>query len=78
MGAVLFPLPVIRGRAGVGVLRRWSVKTPTLTVPRSTGRGSNAPDSLPFSELRPRLRRGPLCRDAKREGDHLNKAAPMM
>src|SRR5208337_1767420 len=33
------PLPVLRGRVGVGVERRLASETPTLTLPRSTRGG---------------------------------------
>src|SRR5208337_4243144 len=37
------PLPVLRGRVGVGVERRLASETPTLTLPLSTGRGNRKP-----------------------------------
>jgi hypothetical protein len=42
-GAPNLPLPVLRGRAGVAFSSRMAsfAETPTLTLPRSTGRGDN-------------------------------------
>ena len=48
-GLIHLPLPVLRGRAGVGVNSRGVLEeTPTLTLPRSTGRGNKKdPSRLP-------------------------------
>src|SRR6185437_4402321 len=44
-GGSFLPPPVRRGRAGEGVCREgaWNFRTPTLTLPRSTGRGNQTP-----------------------------------